>query len=158
MLLCGCRFFIVFSKKVVKQPKFSDYDWNYVTLRSCSSVTGLKYLKLKVFLRILGAACVVAAYVMIPSCSTQQKFKRILAGEVDSVKLNLSKEESYIPEIKNNSQKSRDTLKIQDDSGKEILILKAVKDEETGEMVGQFTSFEEQNCVWHLQGELSFLY
>lgn len=72
---------------------------------------------------------------MIPSCSTQQKYKRILAGEVDSVKLNLSKEESYIPEIKNNSQKSRDTLKIQDDSGKEILILKAVKDEETGEMV-----------------------
>lgn len=40
-----------------------------------------------------------------------------------------------MPEIKNNAPKSRDTLKIQGDDGKEILILKAIKDEETGEMV-----------------------
>ena len=85
-------------------------------------------------IRILGLVLTLAAYVVVSSCSTQQKYKRILAGEVDSVKLNLSKEESFIPEIKNN-QKSRDTLKIHDDTGNEILILKAVKDEETGEMV-----------------------
>ena len=77
----------------------------------------------------------VAFYLAVSSCSTQKKFKRILAGEVDSVQLNLSKEESFVPEIKDNSKKSRDTLKVQGDDGKEILILKAIKDEDTGEMV-----------------------
>ena len=76
------------------------------------------------------------AFVAMSSCSTQKKYKRLLAGQSDTVQLNLSKEESFIPEIKN-AQKSRDTLKIQGDDGKEILILKAVKDEETGEMVAQ---------------------
>ena len=39
-----------------------------------------------------------------------------------------------MPEIKN-EKVSRDTLKIKDDDGSEILIMKAIKDEETGEMV-----------------------
>lgn len=78
----------------------------------------------------------VAVFIVLSSCSTQRKYKRLLAGQTDSVHLNLSKEESFIPEIKN-VQQSRDTLKIQDDDGKEILLLKAVKDEDTGEMVAQ---------------------
>ena len=78
----------------------------------------------------------VAIFIVLSSCSTQRKYKRLLAGQTDSVHLNLSKEESFIPEIKN-VQQSRDTLKIQDDDGKEILLLKAVKDEDTGEMVAQ---------------------
>ena len=81
------------------------------------------------------AIATIALYLVVSSCSTQKKFKRILAGEADSVQLNLSKEESFVPEIKDNSKKSRDTLKVQGDDGKEILILKAVKDEDTGEMV-----------------------
>ena len=39
-----------------------------------------------------------------------------------------------MPQIKN-EKVSRDTLKIKDEDGKEILIMKAIKDEETGEMV-----------------------
>ena len=76
----------------------------------------------------------VAAFIVLSSCSTQRKYKRLLTGQTDSVMLNLSKEESFIPEIKN-AQKSRDTLRVQGDDGQEILLLKAVKDEETGEMV-----------------------
>lgn len=90
---------------------------------------------MKDLVKILVAIVMVAFYLVISSCSTQKKFKRILAGEADSVQLNLSKEESFVPEIKDNSKKSRDTLKVQGDDGKEILILKAIKDEETGEMV-----------------------
>ena len=40
-----------------------------------------------------------------------------------------------MPEVKNNTPQSRDTLKIVEDDGTEILIMKAIKDEETGEMV-----------------------
>lgn len=48
--------------------------------------------------------------------------------------MSLGKQESFIPQIKN-EKVSRDTLKIKDDDGTEILIMKAIKDEETGDMV-----------------------
>ena len=51
------------------------------------------------------------------------------------MQLTLGKQESYVPEVKNNTPQSRDTLKIVEDDGTEILIMKAIKDEETGEMV-----------------------
>lgn len=51
------------------------------------------------------------------------------------MQLTLGKQESYVPEVKNNAPESRDTLKIVEDDGSEILIMKAIKDEETGEMV-----------------------
>lgn len=51
------------------------------------------------------------------------------------MQLTLGKQESYVPEVKNTAPQSRDTLKIVEDDGSEILIMKAIKDEETGEMV-----------------------
>lgn len=51
------------------------------------------------------------------------------------MQLTLGKQESFVPEIKNNAPQSRDTLKIVEDDGTEILVMKAIKDEETGEMV-----------------------
>ena len=70
----------------------------------------------------------------IASCSTHKKLSTLQKGEGPAVQLNLAKEESFVPEIKSTAA-TRDTLKIQDDDGSEILIMKAIKDEETGEMV-----------------------
>ena len=76
----------------------------------------------------------IALAVFLYSCSTQKKLDRIRKGEAPSAQLSLGKQESFVPEIKN-EKVSRDTLKIKDDDGTEILIMKAVKDEETGDMV-----------------------
>lgn len=72
---------------------------------------------------------------LLVACSTQKKLSSIQKGEGSSVLLTLGKQESYVPEVKNKTQQSRDTLKIVEDDGSEILIMKAIKDEETGEMV-----------------------
>ena len=68
------------------------------------------------------------------SCATQRKLKEIRHGKVSEVQLTLSNDASYLPEMKVESV-TRDTLKIKDDDGTDILIMKAIKDEETGEMV-----------------------
>lgn len=68
------------------------------------------------------------------SCSTQKKLVQLRKGEAPSAQLSLGRQESFVPEIKN-EKVSRDTLKFKDDDGTEIIIMKAVKDDETGEMV-----------------------
>lgn len=68
------------------------------------------------------------------SCATQKKLKNIQKGNVSEVQLTLSNEVTNLPELKA-AGIARDTLKIKDDDGSEILIMKAIKDEETGEMV-----------------------
>lgn len=88
-------------------------------------------MKTSYIYRILLVAAVLAAF----SCSTQRKLSNIQKGQAPSVQLTLGKQESYVPEISNESSVSRDTLKIKEEDGTEILIMKAVKDEETGEMV-----------------------
>ena len=72
---------------------------------------------------------------LVVSCSTHKKLTTLQSGAGPAVQLNLAKEESFVPDIKNHNPVSRDTLKIKDDDGTEILIMKAIKDEETGEMV-----------------------
>ena len=67
------------------------------------------------------------------SCATQQKLKDIRETHRDA-QHTLSDDVSNLPELKI-KQITRDTLKIKDEDGSEILIMKAVKDEETGEMV-----------------------
>lgn len=69
------------------------------------------------------------------ACGAQKKLNDLQKGEVPPVQLNLGKQESYVPEIKNETPAARDTLKIIEDDGSEIIFMKAVKDEETGEMV-----------------------
>ena len=72
--------------------------------------------------------------ILLYACSTQKKLERLKAGDGPSAQLSLGRQESFVPQIKN-EKVSRDTLKIKDEDGTEILIMKAVKDEETGEMV-----------------------
>ena len=68
------------------------------------------------------------------SCATQRKLKDIRQGKVSEVQLTLNEETSNLPEMRA-AAVTRDTLKIKDEDGTEILIMKAVKDEDTGEMV-----------------------
>ena len=68
------------------------------------------------------------------SCATQQKLKDIREGNVGNVQLSLGNEVSNLPDMKV-KQLTRDTLKIKDEDGSEIMIMKAIKDEESGEMV-----------------------
>lgn len=68
------------------------------------------------------------------SCATQRKLKDIRQGKVSEVQLTLTEETSNLPEMRA-AAVTRDTLKIKDEDGTEILIMKAVKDEDTGEMV-----------------------
>lgn len=69
------------------------------------------------------------------SCSTQRKLYDIKKGETSPVSLKLGREESFVPQLDKTSHARRDTLKIVEDDGSEILIMKAIKDDETGEMV-----------------------
>ena len=87
-----------------------------------------KIQKVLSYILLLSAVCALYA------CSAQKKLNRIKTGEAPSAQLSLGRQESFVPEIKN-EKVSRDTLKIKDDDGSEILIMKAVRDEETGEMV-----------------------
>ena len=75
-----------------------------------------------------------AVLFLAAACSTQKKLERLQKGEGPSAQLSLGRQESFVPQIKN-EKVSRDTLKIKDEDGSEILIMKAVRDEETGEMV-----------------------
>ena len=91
---------------------------------------------LKEFVKILPTATAAAVCLAIlGACSAQKKLNSLQKGEGPSVQLALGKQESYVPEVKNIAPQSRDTLKIVEDDGSEILIMKAIKDEETGEMV-----------------------
>ena len=69
------------------------------------------------------------------SCSSQKKISDLRRGEVPSVALKLGRDDGFLPQLNRTTLTSRDTIKILEDDGSEILIMKAIKDEETGEMV-----------------------
>lgn len=89
---------------------------------------------MKKTIRPLYILSLVVLSLILYSCSAQKKLASLRRGEAPSAQLSLGKQESFVPEIKNKNV-SRDTLKFKDDDGTEIIIMKAVKDEETGEMV-----------------------
>ena len=89
---------------------------------------------MKKTLRPLYIPVLILLSLVLYSCSTQKKLVQLRKGEAPSAQLSLGRQESYVPEIKN-EKVSRDTLKFKDDDGTEIIIMKAVKDDETGEMV-----------------------
>ena len=66
------------------------------------------------------------------SCSTQKKLTSLRRGEVLPT-LAIANDTAYIPQLKN-AKVTRDTLKVVDDEGREILFMKAFKNDE-GEMV-----------------------
>ena len=89
----------------------------------------------KSFLKYLLFAAVALA--VVSSCATRRKLMNLVnaSDSTATVQLALAKEADYLPEMKNDLSASRDTLTVKDDDGREFLLMKAVKDEETGEMV-----------------------
>ena len=81
------------------------------------------------------AAGVLWLLLSICSCGTQRKLSAIRGG-VDSVSLQLpAKQESFVPDVKNITAPVGDTLKVTGLDGEEMLIMKAIRDDESGEMV-----------------------
>ena len=77
-----------------------------------------------------------AALALVPSCSSQRKLAAIKRGN-PAASLVLGKD-MYVPEVKE-ARVLRDTLRIKDDDGRELLLMKAIRDEETGDMVATET-------------------
>lgn len=88
----------------------------------------------KTLRQLLYIPALILLSLVLYSCSTQKKLVQLRKGEAPTAQLSLGRQESFVPEIKNQAV-SRDTLKFKDDDGTEIIIMKAVKDEQTGEMV-----------------------
>ena len=84
----------------------------------------------------IGALAALSALALVASCSTQRKLNAIKNGN-PSASLVLGKD-VYVPEVKQ-AQTMRDTLRIKDDDGRELLLMKAIKDEATGDMVATET-------------------
>lgn len=76
------------------------------------------------------ALCVAALFVY--SCGTQKKLKTLREKNTEA-SLMLA-QESDIPELAYRSSK-QDTIVVKDDSGKELILMKAIRDEESGDMV-----------------------
>ncbi len=85
---------------------------------------------------LYGAAAIVlaASAIAAASCSTQKKLQNLRKG-ASQVQLTLGNQPDYLPQVNDESNVTKDTLKVKDEDGRELLIMKAVKDEETGEMV-----------------------
>lgn len=85
-----------------------------------------------VYLRVAAAFAVM---LLLASCSASRKLHDMKEGTTRTVELALSRQESFVPQLNLDSKVTRDTLTVVDEDGTEIMIMKAVKDEETGEMV-----------------------
>ena len=79
---------------------------------------------------------VLAVIALTYSCASQRKLAAIKSGD-PAASLVLGKD-VYVPEIKE-PKTMRDTLRIKDDDGSELLLMKAILDEDTGEMVATET-------------------
>ncbi len=69
------------------------------------------------------------------SCATNRKLSKLRKNEAGSVQLALGNQPDYLPDIKDDVPVAKDTLTVRDDDGREMIIMKAIKDEKTGEMV-----------------------
>ena len=79
---------------------------------------------------------VLTSLALISSCASHRKLAAIKSGD-PAASLVLGKD-VYVPEIKQ-AKTMRDTLRIKDDDGTELLLMKAIRDEESGEMVATET-------------------
>ncbi|MBR0322582.1 MAG: hypothetical protein IIX08_09360, partial [Bacteroidales bacterium] len=71
---------------------------------------------------------------MLASCSTRRQLKALYAGQLDTVTFNMPKR-SATPNTIAAKNVAQDTIIIKDAQGNEQFLMKAVQDEETGEMV-----------------------
>ena len=84
----------------------------------------------------IGALAAVSALALVASCSSQRKLAAIRNGN-PSASLVLGKD-VYVPEVKQ-VKTMRDTLRIKDDDGRELLLMKAIRDKSSGSMVATET-------------------
>ena len=82
--------------------------------------------------RIYTIFLAVALLSLVASCASQHKMKALQSGAYRP-SLTLAREQEYIPDIRKDLKAQRDTFVIKD-GDKEIIIMKAIKDED-GEMV-----------------------
>ena len=93
----------------------------------------MKSIKKSVWLRTVVAAILCGTVLMSVSCSVTRKKTRVLHEKHIEATLSLPKE-SEVPELEFRKAK-RDTIVVQDEQGKSILLMKAIRDDQTGEMV-----------------------
>lgn len=72
---------------------------------------------------------------MMSSCASHKKLTDLKKGEAPVASLMMGREETFVPQLNNTTFKKPDAITIVEDDGSEILIMKAIRDEETGEMV-----------------------
>ncbi len=70
----------------------------------------------------------------LAGCGTQHK-ARLLRERQVAASLQLPRQHDFLPEIRDRSIPKRDTLKVTDMDGLEMILMQAVRDDETGEMV-----------------------
>ena len=75
-----------------------------------------------------------AALLLAAGCGTQQKARRVRARNLGAT-LQLPRQADHLPEYKDLKAVRRDTLKVTDLDGREMIIMQAVRDESTGDMV-----------------------
>ncbi len=72
---------------------------------------------------------------LVTSCGSKKKIARLDTPESRKIDLALAQEQANLPEVGEGQKVSRDTLKIEGENGEQLIIMKAIKDEESGEMV-----------------------
>lgn len=72
--------------------------------------------------------------VMLASCSVRRQLKALHAGQLDTVTFNMPKR-SASPNTIDTKKIAQDTIIVKDAQGNEQFLMKAIQDEETGEMV-----------------------
>ena len=80
------------------------------------------------------AAACLAALLLAGSCATQRKLEHIRTESLGA-QIMLPGEKDEVPELNLQDTGRRDTLQVVDFEGREMLIMKAVRDDETGDMV-----------------------
>lgn len=84
--------------------------------------------------RILLGMVVVAILGGVCGCGTQRKARDLQERNL-TAHLQLPKQNDFLPEFTDVTVKRRDTLKVTDLDGHEFIVMKAVRDDETGDMV-----------------------
>lgn len=74
------------------------------------------------------------AAALLSACGTRRKANDVYRRQLVA-SLQLPRQEEYLPEVANVKAPRRDTLRVTDLDGREMIIMKAVRDESSGEMV-----------------------
>lgn len=83
---------------------------------------------------ILSAAGIVILILMAASCSVKRQVKALYAGQLDTVSFNMPQRSASLNKISIENV-AQDTIIVKDAQGNEQFLMRAIEDEETGEMV-----------------------